>query len=1356
MAVYKATYCQPYLNAVDPEALLAEVGTSSTAPFVALSCRIDTSNKNVTGYSITVWDSDNNVVFPSANADQGRLISPISELVGASGVNGTVLEIPFFQVASYKEVTSYNAVYGSGSVGSSFWVDANGNRISFSVDGRMYKWAVTLYQGDVPYKTGNLVGGESVYYMDYSSLNSYWYDMRMSSGTILGSTSKRIQLGLESAADGSFSIPDSGIVLQGRYLQLYTKPDVGSQLGVRAYVESYDSAYGHAYPAASWSAKNTQDVVESASYASFFKYSNDPDYVTASEEVDYATTSDWGEGSSVMQRGGATYVDGHQVGEGDWVLVKDQPSSTAQLNGIWIVHTTAAWERVASYDTWAEMIGKVIYVKTGGAVNGGRNFQSQAVAGGTLLTKFSQLYSASSSTYQNSYMASISSSDLPSFNPGDAAVGDIVLLLGTYNIFPINYPNQIMRCQRVATAQTDGSYWATDGWVAIASDAGDALTYQITKGYYSGVSSTVDASFNYIPVYFVASGSSSSVSPIRGVFSYSAYSRLYFTAEQPITLFSDVTTAVADYLLASAPSNSSTSASFDLDGYSLSDLRNGQTALCAADGHVYTASVSNGYASWSKGSTQYDLQNGVFLINLGIAFGARDWTAVSVSGGVVSATQSSGAQMAQVLHNSLTETYVSPYMGMLKGMRIAFTNPPSSFAATNRGSKYLPIESVDTTIWRITHPALTAPLNSAPINGGTVDPTAPYKYDVLSFFQRSDENGFYAYTTPTLTLTDLNSTDSNGSGPSSTAWTVVARRLVVQGVYYQAQKASWESYEFQLLDSNRSVLQDTGKKYDSLMMTTFYGLERNGSYSVVLTVTDSLGNVISATQTFSVVYEGVVYDGIPFSVLSECQPQCVRLDYEDTGLVLPSVELSTNAQFYEYVYSASNKSVLNKDAYARYDGTVGYFSSISASSPIGSSMTIEAYGDGIPANTIAVAPVHVWDYWRTVSSWSDAVSKDKTFLSYPIRFGLRYRSYFSANALSVTSGSYLLSLEDSDGGSADEVSFQTQLQIGPDCCGRMLRLDFSPYSKGVSSKSFSLDLSLPDNLQENQDAPRNMPDGGTDYFIPDPARAKILARLTQSGANQASNYLFVPGSTSAYDWLLPSGEPSNSYYYLQFTDEITSDASMEFLHFPRLTTQIAQGEYTDFGIPYYVKTGVLSAQTPKYPIGNMGFVTAAEAVSSGYHGCCDVNPGNGTGSPSFRYVGQSDLASFMPFSTNVGMNTIEEMLPYSYLFGSGSEAVDPTQYALDVYAGDAWDVVELYPQARHRFSQWAPLGSPSNVTVTVRGKGLDALISSLPSFVKTRATDSGTGTAGIVFYDVDGSDNPVGDYVSATIDISNE
>ena len=118
MAVYKSTHCYPFMNSIDIR--VARADTDNAIPVQYLKCKVNTSNKNITGYKIRVLDSNNNQIFP---AEGENLISPLIELQTGnmsslyennglnSGVNGTFLQIPFFQNLDDKKTVSYNAVY---------------------------------------------------------------------------------------------------------------------------------------------------------------------------------------------------------------------------------------------------------------------------------------------------------------------------------------------------------------------------------------------------------------------------------------------------------------------------------------------------------------------------------------------------------------------------------------------------------------------------------------------------------------------------------------------------------------------------------------------------------------------------------------------------------------------------------------------------------------------------------------------------------------------------------------------------------------------------------------------------------------------------------------------------------------------------------------------------------------------------------------------------------------------------------------------------------------------------------------------------------------------------------------------
>ena len=142
MAVYKATYCYPFLGSCDIRVAPGETQW--------ITCKVDSSNKKITGYRITIYDENNNLIFPhydpSSNSNiyhkKDWNISPISELsyggilprdengnlaimrtdgtkiklpsqeyLTNSGMNGSYLNLPFFQNQNNTVISSANAVY---------------------------------------------------------------------------------------------------------------------------------------------------------------------------------------------------------------------------------------------------------------------------------------------------------------------------------------------------------------------------------------------------------------------------------------------------------------------------------------------------------------------------------------------------------------------------------------------------------------------------------------------------------------------------------------------------------------------------------------------------------------------------------------------------------------------------------------------------------------------------------------------------------------------------------------------------------------------------------------------------------------------------------------------------------------------------------------------------------------------------------------------------------------------------------------------------------------------------------------------------------------------------------------------
>lgn len=298
MAVFKPTNCSPYLTSFDITYL--EEGP------IYFQCKIDTSNTKIDGYAITVYDNDNNQVFPhSGNAidnisyiqglyqDTTRIGSIISN-DGISdlntGLNGSYLKIPFVVNSDdfdnkLTETTKKNVVVYNKELDGSYKIkDSSGNIIEL-YNGNQYKWTITLYQLGQSAVDKNKSRPEDIKY----------YDMTVASGKILGSTNERIQ-----------SYP-SDQIYNDYFIQLYSAQvvNVGSdfqiaakitgdvkQVGTRVRIKDYDSYLGHMYLQTGQDGLS-QDNLDISNVFQVFKMSNNPDDLGIKDKVDFCINKNY-------------------------------------------------------------------------------------------------------------------------------------------------------------------------------------------------------------------------------------------------------------------------------------------------------------------------------------------------------------------------------------------------------------------------------------------------------------------------------------------------------------------------------------------------------------------------------------------------------------------------------------------------------------------------------------------------------------------------------------------------------------------------------------------------------------------------------------------------------------------------------------------------------------------------------------------------------------------------------------------------------------------------------------------------------------------------------------------------------
>lgn len=989
MAVYKPTLCYPFLNSFDPR--LVATNTNGL-PTEWLKCKIETSNKNVTGYKIKVLDQDNEVIF------EGARISPISELQKAvydsntnTGVNGTYLNIPFFQLMNegnryYKsynsiyfqanraahyllgfgkdfveqdninkwtyanETLSYsnwdgkingeivatgeivcaikatdskkvglwyvdedqklkrynnvglsellssltvilkghfdnNYVYNEGTLEYStrpnvtpfvaFNEDGSLKYVDISTDGKLYKWIIYLYQGD-----GKVLGTDLLY-INYDNISNNWWDMKLNTGKILGSTPERIQISaldrdlLPTNQEGNF------VILQTRYLQLLD--DNNNFVGTRTYVNSYDSLYGHVYPKAG-SLDATVVTSDKVTRCQFFKHSNNPNEIEAGDVVICATTD------NIALDGTVTVVDGYKIAERNRVLVKNQ--DTPQENGIYEAHIGASWKRASTYDTWGDFIGSLIYVSNG-QTNGGKNFESLANAGGQL--------------------------------------------------------------------------WVDE-----------------------------DNKESFTPLSFIE--------------------------EQPILLFPELLDLTVDYIVDDISTVQTT-----VDGEYPSI---GDTVINIADNSVYTITYidSSKNITFTKSSQTL---TGIKYVYVSAGTSKQYSHRVIDVQSNYQITQD--LSVARILKNTSTKTYISPYSDLSVGHKLKILST----------GEWINIQEVNKTLWYIVHDA-RIPFESY----NAQDKRIPYTYEVRSYFNISDENPFYLYERPYLRigqngdvlpisevyeyfkvadeefqfLYSLIDEDVDPSQDSSYEPFLVktilrnavkGRSITLEGFYSQEQPASWESYRWLLADENYNVLQDTGNKYDKEMKVTFYGLANDQTeaktYYVILYVTDELGHLLINVFEFVVTSAETSSYNVNFKAEFSCLNQSVQLTYDGIVSIYPSIDSNNNYQVNAYVEQ-------NDSVKLNWDNSLQYVSS---------SMMISGK-NGSNANQMPI--------------------NEQNNESYSVVNGITYDHYYLSGVYTQDKSSRYLNIEtdkNDNNDTTNDLYFYTQIHLTDDFCGDVLKIDLT-------------------------------------------------------------------------------------------------------------------------------------------------------------------------------------------------------------------------------------------------------------------------------------------------------------------------
>lgn len=818
MAVYKPNYCYPYLEGVDARLI-------GKNPFY-FKCLIDTSNRQITGFQLTLYDNDNNEVF------KGAKISPLSELPRYntsssvlsinSGLNGSELQIPAFQPKYDKNnsgtglYASYNAIYYIG--------DYNVKAM-----GEMSNPAGTIDEYE-------LRNGDFYIQKAGDSYSLYQYDKSKNPQTPI------------TVSEGQFFNVEYGSVVNNitnanKNFKIIGTNDDGTIFTIEEFPGSLFRAFGEgdkSEPTTEVEIFNNRTVYKWQ--ITLFQGSKGVTITdTIPKEVDYKNLSN-DEFDMVLQNATilGTTSSRLQIPKTDEIILNKYVELYNSQKGQPIAGSYR--KSISSYD------------ETYGHIYPERNAFTP------------DLIENSDSCFVYKY----------SNNPDSIVASDTVAVATTGNVI-------LAGMEAIKTGTVIDGYVLQDGDYVLVKNQDlpkENGIYIIDKaaepsrGQYNSWGGFIGK------VVFVKNGN------INGKKNFISQARaggtidvtnLIFNKEEPLILYPENIGLSVSVMSSSQPSGGI------IDKYS---IMNNDLCYCIANKNVYVASVSNeGAVIWNL-SVQSITEGTKINVSYGAQYGGKVFIQ---SGATVSQDFSSqlATLYKNTTERTFITPFLGLDQGQKIFLDNSFIRLAQDNSLTNVLSINT-IDTDNWSITHVTLKVpfnseakikynLKSFFKTSDQNNFTLISTPQARYSI----QNTNEANF-----PFGQFISIKGTDIQV--PVYSQGTINTRFVVCTGNYQQPQFLNWTNYRWLLLDSYGNILQDSGYRYDGTTKIAFYGLELNRYYYTVLMMTDEMGNVLSTGFRGLVRYESIDL-GINFTATYNCNKQATELYYAENGIVQPGI-----------------------------------------------------------------------------------------------------------------------------------------------------------------------------------------------------------------------------------------------------------------------------------------------------------------------------------------------------------------------------------------------------------------------------------------------------------------------------------